>query len=641
MSVFWRMTLPSAAAAALLLFGGGEVEATNGMNMIGYGAVSPAMGGADLAMVDNATAMNINPAGLCACAAPEFGFGFRLLASRLQHRDSLGNGAHDGEDQLFPLPLLTYAAPIDGTRLTFGFGLFSQGGMGAEFNDLHTPFAAAGLGAYPGQSVPERDDIFSDLRYIKAAPTLAWRSPQGKLKLGASLQFGYVQAAMKYFPHTSVYLPGIGDEAQAGGMTFAGMDLDGLAAFGYGARCGFQYHLGEVTIGGAYLSETELDFRDGSMRLNLSAFELGKVKYDARMTGMNWPRQAGVGISWPAFPWLRLAADLDWIDWSSAMKTVKIRLKEPNHPAAPPTQEIVIPMNWKDQWVYALGLEVRPASDWVLRLGYNHGNSPVPDDTLSPLFPAIVEDHLTAGIGLALGKWQVDLGVEWGLPARQKNRNPDPQVNPFGAGTQERHSQITTHLMLRRYFWPAPAPLPSPLPGNPVEEPSALLPDPGPEGAILTVAIARSEEEGATIDPVAAGATAPAVVAATPALPIPRGGGAVARLEEQIEQVLQQWAGSWSSQHLAAYLACYSERFRPAGNLTPSAWREQRRQRLAQPEWIEVTLKELRFLPWQGEAARVEVVQEYRSSHYHDQVRKRLDLVQENGRWRIVAEYVP
>lgn len=449
MSAIWRFVLPSVVTAGILLFGATTALATNGMNMIGYGAVSPAMGGADLAMVDNATAMNINPAGLCACVAPEVGLGLSLLAPRLEHRDGLGNTV-DAEDRIFPLPLLTYAAPLDGTRFTFGFGLFSQGGMGAEFQNLRTPFAAAGLGSAPGQSVPTHDDTFSDLRYLKATPTVAWLTADGRLRLGVSLQVGYVQAAMKFFPDTSVFL-----EGEAGSTTaFAGMDLEGLSGFGYGARYGFQYHLGEVTIGGAYLSETDFEFRDGTMDLNLSAMGLGKVKYDARMTGMNWPRQAGLGINWPAFSWLRVAADVDWIDWSSAMKTVKIRLNDPSNPAAPSSQAIAIPMNWKDQWVYAIGLEIRPTPDWVLRLGYNHGDSPVPDATLTPLFPAIVEDHLTVGAGFALGRWQVDLGIEWGLPARQKNRNPDPQVNPFGGGSQERHSQLTTHLMLRRYFAP-------------------------------------------------------------------------------------------------------------------------------------------------------------------------------------------
>ena len=65
--------------------------ATNGMNMIGYGAVSSSMGGADLAVTDNPSAMNINPAGLCECATPEIDAGVSVLMPFLRHEDELGN----------------------------------------------------------------------------------------------------------------------------------------------------------------------------------------------------------------------------------------------------------------------------------------------------------------------------------------------------------------------------------------------------------------------------------------------------------------------------------------------------------------------------------------------------------------------
>ena len=50
-------------------------NAANGMNMIGFGAESVAMGGADLAVTDNPSSMNINPAGLAWCVLPEFDLG--------------------------------------------------------------------------------------------------------------------------------------------------------------------------------------------------------------------------------------------------------------------------------------------------------------------------------------------------------------------------------------------------------------------------------------------------------------------------------------------------------------------------------------------------------------------------------------
>ncbi|NIQ95329.1 MAG: hypothetical protein GWN87_14845, partial [Desulfuromonadales bacterium] len=236
---------------------------------------------------------------------------------------------------------------------------------------------------------------------------------------------------------------------------FAGLDADRLESYGYGYRLGFQYSFGRLTLGGAYLSESQLDFRNGDVTLDLSdpGFGgLGKVTYDAEMDGFAWPRQAGLGMSYRVSPRLRVAADVDWLDWKSALRTIELQLKNPDNASAPSDRTIAFPMNWEGQWVYAIGLEYEPVAGWLVRLGYNHGDSPVPDETLTPLFPAIVEDHITAGIGSYAGPWQVDLAVEVGLEARQRNGNSDPQSNPFGIGSTERHAQVVTHFLIRRTF---------------------------------------------------------------------------------------------------------------------------------------------------------------------------------------------
>ena len=49
-----------------------------------------------------------------------------------------------------------------------------------------------------------------------------------------------------------------------------------------------------------------------------------------------------------------------------------------------------------------------------IRAGYNYGSNPVPAETLMPLFPAIVEHHITGGIGIAPSKdLAFDIGFEF------------------------------------------------------------------------------------------------------------------------------------------------------------------------------------------------------------------------------------
>ena len=119
---------------------------------------------------------------------------------------------------------------------------------------------------------------------------------------------------------------------------------------------------------------------------------------------------------------------------------------------APPSREIPFQMNWEDQWVWALGMELKPAQNWALRLGYNHGDTPVPASTLKPLFPAIAEDHLTGGVGMTAGRWAFDVGLEYVVETDKTNTNPDPAGNPFGQGSQETLSQFIGHFEVRLAF---------------------------------------------------------------------------------------------------------------------------------------------------------------------------------------------
>ena len=68
------------------------------------------------------------------------------------------------------------------------------------------------------------------------------------------------------------------------------------------------------------------------------------------------------------------------------------------------------------------------------------------------MFPAIGEDHLTAGLGFNRGRWTFDMGFEYVLETTKTNNSRDPSVNPFGPGSKETLSQFMAHFMLRIAF---------------------------------------------------------------------------------------------------------------------------------------------------------------------------------------------
>jgi long-chain fatty acid transport protein len=124
----------------------------------------------------------------------------------------------------------------------------------------------------------------------------------------------------------------------------------------------------------------------------------------------------------------------------------KLKISSPDSQGVPAEMSIPFDMAWEDQWVYAIGVEYAFNAMNTFRAGYNYGKNPVPDNNLNPLFPAIVEHHLTLGYGLTFGQWGVNLAYEHAFENTQTNNNPNQQVNNFGPGLEVSHSQNTASL---------------------------------------------------------------------------------------------------------------------------------------------------------------------------------------------------
>ena len=55
-------------------------------------------------------------------------------------------------------------------------------------------------------------------------------------------------------------------------------------------------------------------------------------------------------------------------------------------------------MQWKDSYAFRVGGEYILTKLLTLSAGYAYGSNPVPESTIFPVFPAIVENHLMVGI---------------------------------------------------------------------------------------------------------------------------------------------------------------------------------------------------------------------------------------------------
>lgn len=71
-----------------------------------------------------------------------------------------------------------------------------------------------------------------------------------------------------------------------------------------------------------------------------------------------------------------------------------------------------MPQNWADQTVVSLGAAYRVNDLLTLRGGINKASNPIPKELTNPLFPAIVEEHITLGAGYQINKQlQLDMAM--------------------------------------------------------------------------------------------------------------------------------------------------------------------------------------------------------------------------------------
>jgi hypothetical protein len=109
-------------------------------------------------------------------------------------------------------------------------------------------------------------------------------------------------------------------------------------------------------------------------------------------------------------------------------------------------------------------------------------------------------------------------------------------------------------------------------------------------------------------------------------------------LRGEVESLVRDWASSWSQQDLQTYFAHYSESYRPELGRSQDEWRRLRKSRLTRPQWIRVQVDDLEVRQLEDNFIQVRLRQTYRSNVYQDQIHKSLNLIRENGQWRIFKE---
>ena len=360
------------AAALMVAALAAPASATNGDNIIGVGAISRSMGGVGAAAPQDAiTAVFGNPAAMCyiPCETSEVDFAATVFDPTVRAKIEVGPASFEATSLGAPyaFPAIGIYTPIS-ENWRFGLAAYGVSGLGVDYKDSHLRDTAALLGG-------ARFDIKTDLQIMKFAPNLSYRI-MPNLSVGAALQVNWAQ-----------------------------LDLgDGSSHnFGVGTQLGVAY----IPVDGLHLGLTYQTPQKHTFKrvFNFDA-ALGDTERDT--LALEQPQQVVLGIAYDIIPnMLLVEVDGKWLNWAGA--------------------DGYEDFDWEDQWVAAVGLQAKPVDWMAIRVGYNYGNNPVKEhDNWNPGglstvqgkqtptllyegfriigFPAIVEQHITAGLGVNISK---------------------------------------------------------------------------------------------------------------------------------------------------------------------------------------------------------------------------------------------
>lgn len=465
-----RILILSAATMAIVL-SATTTFATNGMNLEGYGPEATGMGGASMAF-DNGTAAVINnPATLSLMEEKgRIDVAVGMLGPDITvTNNNIGESA-DSQSTAFFMPAFGYAQRHN--DMVFGFGVFGQGGMGCEYD----PDSWRGLGyglenmteISVGRAIVPFAIKVTDKLHLAATVDFVWAGLDLKMAMTGGQFFDLIDPTQQNFGQASgslVQSLGMILQQMPPGTTvdytyfnFANSDaFTGEAkGTGWGGKIGVVYEASsDWTLGLTYHMKTDLgnlSSSNASVSFQMTMpDDMGTINQtvtgDIDVVDFQWPAMLAAGVAYRPNPKTLLVFDLKQIYWASVMDSFRMNFVSSDDPGNGPLAgqdlQAELYQDWDNQLVFALGAAYEISDQWTLRAGYNYGDNPVPSQYLNCLFPAIVQSHITAGVGWAWSDASsIDFSVVYGLKT----------TDTSGYNITAEHSQLNFQIMYSYRF---------------------------------------------------------------------------------------------------------------------------------------------------------------------------------------------
>ena len=424
------------------------------------GARALAEGGAFVALADDATALQHNPAGLAQLA----GVHLLLDGAVLNHDVTFQRGdgqqvviAHEvrnrGGPFLLPFIAASYRPSLSGRPLVFAVGVYGPPSVGRyvfpepDYEKVTTGTRPPTYEANPVVYAPQRYGIIrSDSVILFPSAAVAYQ-PHPAIRLGVSLQYVYARLKFRQAVTSVPYSPRTMLEEDPAYDSVIDVEQRGRPAL-TGVMGVLVQPAASVRLGLSYRPPVPLNF-NGSARIALGEIpsSLATVEGDRARFALTLPQELKFGALYQPSGEIGFTAELVYQGWQSIHEFVftpeNIELSVAGG-SPQPLEPIRIPRRWHHAWGGRAGASWRFAAPVVVRAGAMLEEGAIPDERLHVDFLHFARAFLTGGLEYTRGQWTAVLSGAF-LPGqnreitssevRQTNTDPGRQGSVIGNGT--------------------------------------------------------------------------------------------------------------------------------------------------------------------------------------------------------------
>lgn len=419
---------PRALFAAVALIA--APAAASDLDQFGFGARPISMGGAFTALATDFTAAYYNPAGLAISGGKDVGAGFSYAGYMLHFKGDDGRFDRSTERQQ-PLSAFTLgvAGSLDADRESFfnrialGLGLF---------------FPARQIVGAEAQTGPGRPEFFlygARRDKVGILPAVALRI----------LPIGGIDQTLAIGAGATILADINGD------FTF---NLATAPASSVSTKLKLTYDVAPnvgifwwpadwLSLGATYRGALGLKAQFDVV-IDLDGDGVSDFPLDLEAITLYQPQQVAVGFAVDPAPWLTLALDVTWYNWS--------KFEDPFITIEPIVGQT--DPNFKDIFVPRVGIELEPLGGLALRAGYFYEPSPVPKQDGKTTLVDNDKHVISFGVGwtyvttedryrreeeevkvekVEARPFSIDLFFQWHHFVEQKVEKDDPSTSPVGA----------------------------------------------------------------------------------------------------------------------------------------------------------------------------------------------------------------